>query len=249
LGFTGVLLAASGCAVNPMTPPPPPSATLPPAVVLVASATATPPPPTARPHTPVPSPPPATLAPTDAALGEVVGPTSTPAAEDAGPPTLAEATTEPPPVVVDVATAIPPVLVAPPVSADVAAGEQYTIDLINAQRANVGLPPLGRDETLMGIARARVADMVARGYTGHNDPVTGASLGRQMILGAGYRLAGENWYGTRTGPPGTGEVAMNWFMTDALHANSILSTNFMLVGVGIAYNGTQWLLIQNFAAP
>ncbi|MGP1667341.1 MAG: enoyl-CoA hydratase-related protein, partial [Rhodanobacter sp.] len=29
--------------------------------------------------------------------------------------------------------------------------------LINAQRANVGLPPLLRDETIMGIARARVA--------------------------------------------------------------------------------------------
>ena len=159
------------------------------------------------------------------------------------------AATEPPVVVGDAPTPIPPVVVAPPVSADVAAGEQYTIDLINAQRANAGLPPLARDETIMGIARARVADMVARGYTGHNDPVTGEGLGRSMILAAGYRLAGENWYGTRTGPPGTGEVAMNWFMTDDLHARAILSTNFTVVGVGIAFNGTQWLLIQNFAAP
>jgi uncharacterized protein YkwD len=85
--------------------------------------------------------------------------------------------------------------------------------------------------------------MVARGYTGHND------LGRSMILNAGYRLAGENWYGTRTGPPSTGEIAMNWFMTDELHARAILSTQFTVVGVGIAFNGQQWLLIQNFAAP
>ena len=42
---------------------------------------------------------------------------------------------------------------------------------------------------------------------------------------------------------------MNWFMTDDLHARAILSTNFTVVGVGIAFNGTQWLLIQNFAAP
>ncbi len=235
-----------------MTPPPPPSATLPPAVVVVVSATPTIAVPTVRPRTPVPSQPPVTLAPTDAVLGEVVGPPSTPAVAEVAPVDLSQpppVATAPPTFVSDPATPIPPVVVAPPVSADVAAGEQYTIDLINAQRANVGLPPMARDETLMGIARSRVADMVARGYTGHNDPVTGAALGRDMILGTGYRLAGENWYGTRTGPPGTGEVAMNWFMTDALHANSILSVNFTRVGVGIAYNGTQWLLIQNFAAP
>ncbi len=247
--FMCLLLAGSGCAVNPMTPAPTPTHTLPPAVVLVASATATlVPSATARPRTPVPSQPPVTLVPTDAALGEPVGPTATP------PP--AADTTLAPVVVVDPPTptelgqaAIPPVLVAPPVSADMAAGEQYTIDLINAQRANAGLPPLARDETLMNIARARVADMVARGYTGHNDPVTGEGLGRSMILNAGYRLAGENWYGTRNGPPATGEVAMNWFMTDDLHARAILSPSFTVVGVGIAFNGTQWLLIQNFAAP
>jgi uncharacterized protein YkwD len=242
--LSGLLLAA-GCDVNPLTPVPPPTATLPPAVVVAATYTLAPP--TAVPATPVPSQPPATLAPTEALLVEMAEPASTTAPLDTG--SLVAAATEPPAVVADPATAIPPVVVAPPVSADVAAGEQYTIDLINAQRANAGLPPLARDETIMGIARARVADMVARGYTGHNDPVTGEGLGRSMILAAGYRLAGENWYGTRSGPPATGEVAMNWFMTDALHANAILSTNFTVVGIGIAFNGSQWLLIQNFAAP
>jgi len=252
-----LLLAGFGCAVNPLTPAPLPTATLPPAVVLVASATPTSPPPTARPRTPVPSQPPVTVAPTDPALGEPVGPTSTPppVAGVSTSGSLVAAATEPlgiaaatePPAVV--ATAIPPVVVAPPVSADVAAGEQYTIDLINAQRVNAGLPPYARDETLMGIARARVADMVARGYTGHNDPVTGESLGRSMILAAGYSFGSENWYGTRTGPPATGETAMNWFMTDPPHAAGILSPTYSGVGVGIAFNGTQWLLIQIFAAP
>jgi uncharacterized protein YkwD len=144
-------------------------------------------------------------------------------------------------------TAVPPVFVAPPVSADVAAAEQYCIDLINAQRAAAGLPPYARDETVMAVARARVADMVARGYRGHNDPVTGASLGRDMLNAAGFRLAGENWYGHRSGPVAIVDSAMAWFMTDPPHAQGILSGHFTLVGVGIAYNGTQWLLIQNFA--
>ena len=157
-------------------------------------------------------------------------------------PPAAVSTEGPPPP-----TAVPPVWVAPPVSADVAAAEQYCIDLINAQRANNGLPPLARDETVMGIARARVADMVARGYTGHNDPVTGVSLGAAMLSNAGFGLTGENWYGSRNGPVAIVETAMNWFMTDPPHYRSILSTGFTRVGVGIAYNGQQWLLIQNFA--
>lgn len=147
-----------------------------------------------------------------------------------------------------VATAVPPVQVVPPPSADVASAEQYCIDLINVQRAAAGLPPYARDETVMGIARARVADMVARGYRGHNDPVTGASLARDMLIGAGFRLAGENWYGHRAGPVEIADAAMAWFMTDPPHAQGILSSGFNLVGVGIAYNGQQWLLIQNFAA-
>lgn len=247
----GLLLAGFGCAVNPLTPAPPPTLTLPPAVVLVASATPSAAPPTARPRTPVPSQPPATVASTDPALGEPVGPTSTApaAAEVSAAGSLVAAETAPPALVEPAATAIPPVWVAPPVSEDVAAAEQYTIDLINAQRANAGLPAYARDETLMGIARARVADMVARGYTGHYDPVTGLGLGRAMILSAGYSFGSENWYGTRTGPPATGEIAMNWFMTDPAHIAGILNTNYTGVGVGIAFNGTQWLLVQIFAVP
>ncbi len=156
-------------------------------------------------------------------------------------------------------TAIPPVAPALPPSADaacaplcgVAAAEQYTVDLINAQRAAAGVPLLLRDETLMGIARARVADMVARGYTGHDDPVTGEHLARRMMRAAGYTSSylGENWYGSIYSPPAIVDTAMAWFMTDAPHANNILSPNFVGVGAGIAFNGQQWLLVQDFAGP
>jgi uncharacterized protein YkwD len=131
----------------------------------------------------------------------------------------------------------------------VAAAEQYMIDLINQQRSAAGVAPLARDEALMAVARGRVADMVARGYTGHHDPVTGVSLGPVNIRAAGFTspYAGENWYGTIRPPPANVDVAMSWFMTDPPHARNILSPNYVYVGVGIAYNGRQWLLIQNFA--
>ncbi len=145
-------------------------------------------------------------------------------------------------------TAVPPVSVAPPVSGDVAAAELYTVALINAQRTARGLAPLAANPTLMSIANARVADMVARGYTGHNDPATGVALGPAQMRAAGFAgLVGENWYGTRLGPPANAEVAMKWFMTDPPHYENILNPRYNGVGVGIAYNGQQWLLVQDFA--
>jgi uncharacterized protein YkwD len=156
---------------------------------------------------------------------------------------IAAAPTEAPPPV-----EAPPAIAPPPVSGDVAGAEQYTIDLINLRRSERGLGPLARNETLMAIARGRVADMVARGYTGHNDPVTGVALGPATMQAAGFgTFVGENWYGTIKGPPAIAEVAMGWFMTDAPHYRNILSLNYVSVGVGIAYNGQQWLLVQDFA--
>lgn len=145
---------------------------------------------------------------------------------------------------------VPPVAppVAPP-SSDVASAEQYTIDLINAHRAASGISPIARDETLMYIARSRVADMVARGYTGHYDPITGASLGANLVRGAGYSRSSENWYGSAKAPPTLVEIAMGFFVTDPPHAHPIFSPDYTVVGVGIAYNGRMWLLVQNFAAP
>ena len=152
-------------------------------------------------------------------------------------------TDEPAPTDVPPATAV---VVGPPISADVAGAEQYCVDLINAQRTALGLAALAADPGLMGIANSRVADMVARGYTGHNDPVTGVALGPALMQAAGYAPVGENWYGTRFGPPGIADVAMRWFMTDAPHYQNILNPRYTGVGVGIAYNGSQWLLIQDF---
>ena len=252
----GLGLALAACTVSPMTPAPTATPTLAPLVVVVITATASQVPPTA---TRVPAT--ATTLPTDApaeadeaarldAGTEAVAAVESSSTGLVAPPAATGAEAQavvaavPPP-----ATAVPVPVVAPPQSSDAAAGEQYCIDLINAQRAIAGLPALVRDETLMGVARGRVADMVARGYTGHYDPVTGMSLSRVMIQAAGFSSSymGENWYGTVNGPPLTAEVAMNWFMTDAAHYRNILNPNYTVVGVGIAFNGRQWLLVQNFA--
>lgn len=176
--------------------------------------------------------------------GEGVVPSPTPIVEALPLASATEVLASP----TDVPVAATVISIAQP-SDDVASSEQYTIDLINLQRTAAGVPALARDEALMGIARGRVADMVARGYMGHTDPVTGEHLFRAMLQAAGYTTSwyGENWYGTATEPPANAEVAMNWFMTDPPHANNILSPNYTAVGVGIAFNGQMWLLVQDFA--
>ncbi len=226
----GFMLA--GCAVTPLTPTPV-NVTAPPVAIAVVT------------FTPAPA---SSLTPTMPATVEAM---PSPTASAAAPRPLPAPTDAPVSVVVAPPTALPPVRVAPPLAADAVAAEQYTVDLINFQRAATGAAPLVRDETLMGIARARVADMVARGYTGHDDPVTGEHLARAMMRAAGYtsNYLGENWYGSIQSPPGLVDTAMGWFMTDPPHADNLLSPNYVFVGVGIAFNGQQWLLVQDFAGP
>jgi uncharacterized protein YkwD len=132
----------------------------------------------------------------------------------------------------------------------VSAAEQAVIDLTNAQRALYGLSPLARDETIMSIARSRSADMVARGYFGHNDPATGAHLARDAILASGFGRAGENIYWSGRGLLADfPSLAVTWFMNDAPHRANILNSSYTSIGVGIAWNGQGWVLTQDFAGP
>jgi uncharacterized protein YkwD len=54
--------------------------------------------------------------------------------------------------------------------------EMEVVRLVNEERIKAGLGPLEVDPGLMQFARERSEDMVARGYFGHDDPVTGESL-------------------------------------------------------------------------
>jgi len=136
-------------------------------------------------------------------------------------------------------------MTAPPLS------EQRMVALINHERQARGIRPLSADEGLMRLARERVEDMAARHYLGHEDPVTGELLARQLVQAAGYQSAwvGENWYAASTPPPDLVDEAMGWFMADPPHAANILESHHTQVGVGIAFNGEWWLLVQIFTGP
>jgi len=216
---------------------------------------------TAKPTTaPPPAPPTATAAPT---VTLTVAPTPTkplPSSTPTHPPAATTAAPPPSPAM----TATPEASATPEVSAtptaavllpagvtaqDVANAEQRMVDLINAERAAHSLAPLARDETLMGIARARAADMVARHYTGHYDPVTGVGLGKAMMTAAGYTsgFKAENWDSEHGGVSQAVDGAMAFFIGDPSHEANIISPNFVGVGVGLAFDGKEWLIVQDFA--
>jgi uncharacterized protein YkwD len=237
----------AGCAPRPLTPAP----TLPPPAVALATQTPPPTPtatatsePTATPtDTPEPSPTPQPATPTTAALRVQA------ASQLVGTAASASLAVQPSPVAPPTQVAATATAAAAPPAAAASAAEFYMVELVNVQRQAAGLAPLVADPTLMSVARARAADMVARGYTGHYDPVTGASLARPAMQAAGFNSSylGENWYGSGRDLPGAVDVAMNWFMGDSPHRNNILGPNYAYLGVGIAYNGQLWLMVQNFA--
>ena len=246
-------VAATGCSTPP-SPSPAPAPTLLPVSVVVDTETATAtlePTATSR-ATSTPSP---TNSPLPSATATSVPATATAKPTAPAPKATATALASAPSAAptsaqgVTAASVLPAPLPAGVSEQDRDNAEQHTLDLITAQRAAAGLAPLKRDETLMAIARARVDDMVDRHYTGHTDPVTGVGLGKAMMRAAGYTsgFMAENWYGHAQGPGAAADAAMAWFMTDPPHAANILSPNFVGVGVGIAYNGQLWLLVQDFA--
>ena len=132
---------------------------------------------------------------------------------------------------------------------DVASAEQVVIDLTNSYRAQNGLPPLARDEAIMHIARSRSADMVARDYFDHTDPLTGALLAKPQVLALGYGRSGENIYWSGAGLANFPAQSVNWFIADPPHRANILNSGYTAIGVGIVWNGLGWTLTQNFGGP
>ncbi len=110
-------------------------------------------------------------------------------------------------------------------------------DGMNAERAKVGIPPLGYDSRLEHAGELRVADMVNLGYFDHRSP-DGMEY-PQAIAAAGvtnYAWAGENIYATNevTTVEEAAARAVWRFMESPPHRAIILDPAFDHVGVGVA---------------
>jgi uncharacterized protein YkwD len=116
----------------------------------------------------------------------------------------------------------------PPVHAEI-------IDGVNNLRLSHGIAPLSAHPVLMQVGQME-ADGIAAGREGHWRP-DGLTLG-QWLLSLGYPLSGdisldgyrsENW-----GFANDAEGAVNMWLQDDLHENTMLSLDRSDIGVGIA---------------
>lgn len=120
--------------------------------------------------------------------------------------------------------------------------EAQMLELVNQERAKVGLAPLVRDPALVEVARQHSADMFARGYFAHETPEGESPFDRFNKAGITYRTAGEN---LALAP--TLSLAHTGLMNSPGHRANILNPEFGRVGIGIIDGGLHGLMVtQDF---
>lgn len=125
---------------------------------------------------------------------------------------------------------------------------QRVFELMNEERAKVGLPPLRLAEKLCVTARWHAMDMAANDYFEHVDR-HGRTPGKRLSsFGYRYAYCGQNIAAGQRTPE---EVVRAWMESPA-HRDNILRSQFTEVGIALANNrnsrfGTYW--VQDFGRP
>ena len=121
------------------------------------------------------------------------------------------------------------------------------IDAVNALRASHGLAPYQTNSILMGVAQAHAEYIVSIGTPSH----TGAGGTRpfERALAAGYLVAGDlsqgGWFSENltAGAGQTAAEAVEAWMGDDPHLNTMLSGTLQDVGAGVGVNGNTYYYV------
>lgn len=106
------------------------------------------------------------------------------------------------------------------------------VEIVNQERANVGLAPLAYDEQITYAATQRSYEMAVHSYFQHARPDGRSCFTVMKEYGVSYRRAGENIAAGQETP----EIVMNAWMNSPGHKANILKPEFTKIGVGIAAN-------------
>lgn len=120
--------------------------------------------------------------------------------------------------------------------------EMQMLQLINQERAKVGLQPLTFDTEMREVARAHSREMFQLGYFAHDSPVSGTPADRVQRAGVAYTTMGENLaYAPSL------QVAHEGLMNSPGHRANILSPKFGRVGIGVIRSPSRGIMFtQNF---
>ena len=115
--------------------------------------------------------------------------------------------------------------------------ESAMVDLVNAERAKVGLPALVVDPELTRLARLKSADIVNLGYFSHTSPTYGSPFDMMRAAGVSFAYAGEN-----LAEASTLQLAFDGLMQSPGHRENILRKEFTRIGIGVAEGGPYGLV-------
>jgi len=103
------------------------------------------------------------------------------------------------------------------------------LDLVNAERGNLNLPPLSGDNVaLNAAAQARAVEIIASfSHTRPNGQVCFSVFAEYQVS---YRAAGENIAKGQSSP----EAVMRSWMNSNGHRANIMGGNFTSIGIGVA---------------
>ena len=111
-------------------------------------------------------------------------------------------------------------------------------NLVNIERAKVGVKPLVRDARLDAVAQGRANDMSTRNYYGHRDPITDENMVKHQPY---CKYASENLDGAVT----SREAVSEWLGSPS-HKQAMLSPDNSISGIGIAVQGGYYVIVQTF---
>lgn len=133
----------------------------------------------------------------------------------------------------------------PPVSAALAinAQQRHALDLLNADRAAHGLPPLRFNIALSRLAENYAQDMIKRDFFSHTSPEGLTPFERMRKHGIPFNYAGENLAFNASI-----RDAQQAFMDSPSHRANILNKNYTQVGIGVkeGRNGRTYV-VQEFS--
>lgn len=114
--------------------------------------------------------------------------------------------------------------------------EERVVELVNQERAKVGLKALKMNLKLSDVARVKSQDMHDKNYFSHTSPTYGSPFDMMKQFGITYRTAGENIaMGYRTP-----EAVMEGWMNSPGHKANILNSSYTEIGVGYVASGSYW---------
>lgn len=126
--------------------------------------------------------------------------------------------------------------VSPTKPSDTLTFEERVVELVNQERAKVGLKALTMNLKLSDVARTKSQDMHDNKYFSHTSPTYGSPFDMMKKFGITYRTAGENIaMGYRTP-----EAVMEGWMNSPGHKANILNSSYTEIGVGYVSDGSYW---------